>query len=78
MRHVSRLLATQLTSAGLGPGVTEEVRRMAEDKDGQVQEEEEEEDPGGAGRISTVVGMTTDGGQEDKAPVKLTPTRLQA
>ena len=77
MRHVSRLLATQLTSAGLGPGVTEEVRRMAEDREGQGQEEEEEEeDPGGAGRISTVVGMTTDGGQEDKAPVKLTPAGL--
>ena len=73
VRHVSRLLATQLTNAGLGPGVSEEF--MRQDDKTQDDEEEEQSEPG---RISTVVGMTTNTGQEnkDKAPVKLTPAGL--
>ena len=77
VRHVSRLLATQLTSAGLGPGVTEEVRRQ-EDREARAQEEDAEEEEAAA-RISTVVGMTTEGGPDagkEKAPVKLTPAGL--
>jgi len=77
VKHVSRLLATQLTNAGLGPGVTQEARRQ-EVREAQIQDEDDEEDEEAAGRISTVVGMTTDAGMEsqDKATVKLTPAGL--
>ena len=71
VRHVSRLLATQLTSAGLGPGVRE-VNERREVSRG-VEEEDEEQARG----ISTLVGMTTvQDGDEKKAPVKLTPAGL--
>ena len=36
VKHVSRLLATQLTNAGLGPGVTQEARRQ-EVREAQIQ-----------------------------------------
>ena len=75
VRHVSRLLATQLTSAGLGPGVTEEVRRQESERDNKMEQDEEEEDTT-AGRISTVVGMTTGVESKEKDPVKLTPAGL--
>ena len=34
MRHVSRLLAAQLTNAGLGPGIQEEKRRRQQEEGG--------------------------------------------
>merc|ERR1719470_329276 len=73
VRHVSRLLATQLTSAGLGPGV-----RMVEERRQSTAEPEEEEES--ATRISTVVGMTTerDADSREKPVVKLTPAGLSA
>jgi len=72
VRHVSRLLATQLTSAGLGPGVRQVEERQSEER-GEMQQETEEE----AARISTVVGLTTDQ-EEVKEKVKLTPAGLTA
>merc|ERR1719225_2264743 len=54
VKHVSRLLATQLTNAGLGPG----VRMVEERRQSTVEPEDEDEET--AARISTVVGMTTD------------------
>jgi len=77
VRHVSRLLATQLTNARLGPGVRAvEEQRRAE----MANREEEVEDTAGRG-ISTVVGMTTneerEGEGEEKQPlVKLQPAGL--
>ena len=76
VRHVSRLLATQLTSAGLGPGVTEEFRRQESERDNKMEQDEDEEEDTAAGRISTVVGMTTGVESKDKTPVKLTPAGL--
>merc|ERR1719154_332117 len=72
VRHVSRLLATQLTSAGLGPG----VRMVEERRLSTVEPDEEDEES--AARISTVVGMTTDRDADtrDKPAVKLTPAGL--
>jgi len=72
VKHVSRLLATQLTNAGLGPGV-----RMVEERR-QSTVEPEDEDEENAARISTVVGMTTDreADSSDKPKVKLTPAGL--
>ena len=70
VKHVSRLLATQLTSAGLGPGVNMVTERTSEEK-----EEEDEEMP--AAKISTVVGRTTtDPAEEKPAAVKLVPAGL--
>jgi len=68
VRHVSRLLATQLTSAGLGPGVrlTEDERRK-----NLTREEYEDEE---SGPIPTVRGSDYD--PINKAPVKLTPAGL--
>ena len=72
VRHVSRLLATQLTSAGLGPGVNMETERNSQDREG---DEEDEEMP--AMKISTVVGRQTEPDEKDKpAAVKLTPAGL--
>ena len=75
VRHVSRLLATQLTAAGLGPGVKKE-KEMRERGGSVNREREEEEEP--ARGISTVVGMTTVGeeGEERKEKVKLMPAGL--
>merc|ERR1719315_928586 len=72
VKHVSRLLATQLTNAGLGPG----VRMVEERRQSTIEPEEEDEET--AARISTVVGMTTerDGESRDKPTVKLTPAGL--
>jgi len=72
VRHVSRLLATQLTAAGLGPGVRREQELRASSQ--RPAEEEEEQARG----ISTVVGMTTgqEGGGDTKEKVKLTPAGL--
>jgi len=74
VKHVSRLLATQLTSAGLGPG----VRMVEERRQSTVEPEEDDEET--AARISTVVGMTTDRDTDsrDKPVVKLTPAGLTA
>merc|ERR1719474_1615127 len=76
VRHVSRLLATQLTAAGLGPGVKKE-KEMRE-RGGSVNREREEEEEEPARGISTVVGMTTVGeeGEERKEKVKLMPAGL--
>ena len=87
VRHVSRLLATQLTNAGLGPGVAQvqawllahwwslqvEERRLS--VSGKLEEEEEEEEPA---TISTVLGGATSQGEEEKYkhPVQLTPAGL--
>ena len=75
VRHVSRLLATQLTAAGLGPGVKRE-KEMRERGVSVNREREEEEEP--ARGISTVVGMTTVGedGEGKKEKVKLMPAGL--
>merc|ERR1719315_416128 len=72
VKHVSRLLATQLTNAGLGPG----VHQVEERRQSTVEPEDEDEET--AARISTVVGMTTDRDVDsnDKPKVKLTPAGL--
>ena len=72
VRHVSRLLATQLTAAGLGPG----VRREQELRASSLRPAEEEEEQGRG--ISTVVGMTTaqEAAGDSKEKVKLTPAGL--
>merc|ERR1719402_761205 len=79
VRHVSRLLATQLTNARLGPGVrVVEEQQRAE----QLSRGPDTDDVGSRGRISTVVGMTTSEerdvleGDSSKPVVKLTPAGL--
>ena len=72
VRHVSRLLATQLTSAGLGPGVN-----MVTERPSQEREDEEDDEEMPAAKISTVVGSrTTDRAEEKPAAVKLPPAGL--
>ena len=79
VRHVSRLLATQLTAAGMGPGVKKE-KDMLRERGSSVNREREMEEEEQARGISTVVGMTTvqgeEGAEEKKEKVKLMPAGL--
>jgi len=77
VRHVSRLLATQLTNARLGPG----VRAVEEQRRAEMANREEEVEEAAVRGISTVVGMTTSEerdaeGEENKPAVKLQPAGL--
>ena len=56
VKHVSRLLATQLTAAGIGPGVEEQERRRKAEASARAVADEEEED---AKRIATIGNIRT-------------------
>jgi len=67
VRHVSRLLATQLTNVGLGPGIQEEKHRQRLRQHKQALQDDQDMEP------VKPLGMMPG---EDLAPVKLTPAGL--
>ncbi|XP_035672890.1 symplekin-like isoform X2 [Branchiostoma floridae] len=73
--HLARLMAAQMTAAGIGPGVEEMQKQAAASDKAKKEDEEEGQEHRGKQSIQTVVGGTT--ALEKKKPAPLQPQLQQ-